>query len=162
MNQRWLTRAKPATQKDLPTCTHGVRTLRRKTPRRGFVLHETLMAVGLAMALAVGIAQLLVIVAQQRRLTRQQEVAAREAGNLMERVAARSWDDTTTAALESTVLSANASDCLPEAELSVEVAEEEADAKRMTVEIRWQSGSESRAESARLVGWKFRTREESP
>ncbi|NLS97033.1 MAG: hypothetical protein GXX96_33270 [Planctomycetaceae bacterium] len=162
MNQRWLTRAKPATQKGRPTCTHGARTLRRRTSRRGFVLHETLMAVGLAMALAVGIAQLLVIVAQQRRLARQQEVATREAGNLMERVAARSWDDTTTAALESTALSENASVWLPGGEVSVDVIEEEPDVKRMTVEIRWQSGSESRAESARLVGWKFRAQEESP
>jgi Tfp pilus assembly protein PilV len=120
------------------------------------------MAVGLAMALAVGIAQLLVIVAQQRRLARQQEVATREAGNLMERVAARSWDDTTTAALESTALSENASVWLPGGEVSVDVIEEEPDVKRMTVEIRWQSGSESRAESARLVGWKFRAQEESP
>lgn len=162
MNHRSLTRAKPATQKDVPTCAHGVQVLRRRTPRRGFVLHETLMAVGLAMALAVGIAQLLVIVAQQRRLARQQEVAAREVGNLLERVAARSWDGTTTAALESTALSENASAGLPEGEVSVEVTEEEPDVKRMTVEIRWQSGSESRAESARLVGWKFRAREESP
>ena len=130
--------------------------------KRGFVLHEALMAVAMAMALAVGIAQLLVIVAHQRRLARQYAVATREAGNLMEDLAARSWGDTATNALKSLELSEAAANYLPEANLSVDVTEEEADMKRITVEIEWQIAPERAEESVRLVGWKFLAKEEGP
>jgi Tfp pilus assembly protein PilV len=130
--------------------------------KRGFVLHEALMAVAMAMALAVGIAQLLVVVAQQRRLARQYAVATREAGNLMEDLAARSWDDTTTKALKSLELSEAAANYLPEANLSVDVTQEEADIPRITVEIEWQIAPERAEESVRLVSWKFLAKEEGP
>lgn len=127
--------------------------------RRGFILHEALMAVGLAMALVVGVAQLLVMAAQQRRLAGQYTAATQEAGNLMERLVSRNWSDTTTEALAAVQLSAGAGSQLPDARVSVEVAEEGEGARRITLQIQWESGAERAREQVRLVGWKYRERE---
>ncbi len=117
------------------------------------------MAVGLAMALVVGVAQLLVMAAQQRRLAGQYTAATQEAGNLMERLVSRNWSDTTTEALAAVQLSAGAGSQLPDARVSVEVAEEGEGARRITLQIQWESGAERAREQVRLVGWKYRERE---
>ncbi len=136
--------------------------MNNRSKKRAFILHEALMAVALAMALVVGIAQLLVVVAQQRRLARQHAVATREVGNLMENLASRSWDDTTTKGLRSVELSETAGTYLPDANLSVDVTDEEAEIKRITVEIQWQIAPERASESVRLVGWRFLAKEDGP
>ena len=111
------------------------------------------MAVGLAMALVAGVAQLLVIVAQQRHQAGQYAVATREAGNLMESLISRSWDDTTTKSSASVELSEGSASQLPEGSVSVEVAEEDQGVRRITLQIEWESGPERARESVRLVGW---------
>ncbi len=118
------------------------------------------MAVGLSMALVVIVAQLLVMASQQRRLARQYAVATQEAGNLMEAVIARSWNDTASKALSALSLSETGHKQLPEAKLTVDVAKEENDVRRITVRIEWQSGSERPRDCVRLVGWKYRTEED--
>jgi hypothetical protein len=128
--------------------------------RQGFVLHEALMAVGLAMALVVGVTQLLVVAAQQRRLAGQYAAATQEAGNLMENLVSRAWDDTTSEALASVELSEGDNSQLPDANLSVEVAEEDDGVKRITLRIEWESGPERGRESVRLVGWRFPAEED--
>ena len=134
----------------------------RTSARHGFILHEAMMAVGLAMALSVAAAQLLVLVAQQRRMARQYAAATREAGNLMENLLGRSWDDTTTEALASTQFSDEGRAQLPEASLSVDVADEDERVKRITLQIGWESGAGRAVESVRLVGWRFLAGEDRP
>ncbi len=117
------------------------------------------MAVGLAMALVAGVAQLLIIVAQQRHQARQYAAASREAGNLMESLMSRSWDDTTSKSA-SVELSEGIASQLPEGSVSVEVADEDQGVRRITLQIEWESGPERARESVRLVGWKFQAGEE--
>lgn len=118
------------------------------------------MAVGLSMALVVIVAQLLVMAAHQRRLARQYAVATQEAGNLMEAAGARSWNATTSKILSTLTLSETCRGQLPEPRLTVDVAEEETDMRRITIRIEWQSGSERPRDCVRLVGWKYRTEED--
>jgi len=128
----------------------------------GFVLHETLMALALAMALVVAVAQLLTMVIQQRRWSRQYAVAVRETGNLMEDLVSRSWAETTAEKLNSVDVSPEATRCLPDASLAVEVVDEAEDRRRISLQIQWLRPSGTRGEPVRLVGWKFRNEEDGP
>lgn len=129
--------------------------MNKLSKRRGFLIHEAMMAVGLSMVLVVGIAQLLVMVAQQRRLARQYAVATQEAGNLMEEAVSRPWGDTTAEGLASIDFSETGSSYLPEASLSIDVVDEDAGTRRITIEIEWQSAAGRARDSLQLVGWKF-------
>jgi len=133
-----------------------------KSPPRpaGFILHEALMAVALALALVVGIAQLLTMVVQQRRLARQYSAAVREAGNLMEDFVSRSWADTTAERLASVALSEGCCRCLPEASVEVNVVAEGDDARRIAIQIEWLRAPGHRGRPVCLVGWKFRHEED--
>jgi len=132
----------------------------RQYHKRAFILHEAMMAVGLAMLLAVGVTQLVVAVAQQRRLARQYAIATREAGNLLEHIAARPWESTTSEDLASVTLPEACVQHLPDASLSIEAMEEDSATRRITIVIRWQNTLETAPDSVRLVGWKFLTRED--
>jgi len=120
------------------------------------------MAVALAFALVVGIAQLLTMVSQQRRLARQYSVAVREAGNLMEEMVSRSWADTTAERLASVDLSEACRRCLPDASVDVKMTPESDDARRISVQIKWLRAGGPRGRPVCLVGWKFRHEEDDP
>ena len=130
--------------------------MNRSHRQAGFVLQESIMAMALSMALIVGVAELLTMVAQQRRLARQQAVAAREVGNLMEELVSRRWDDTTAVGVASAELSPQCDRCLPNAELALDVVDESDDVRRISPRIDWGDASGGRGRSVRLVGWKFR------
>lgn len=130
--------------------------MNRSHRQAGFVLQESIMAMALSMALIVGVAELLTMVAQQRRLARQQAVAAREVGNLMEELVSRRWDDTTAVGVASAELSPQCDRCLPNAELALDVVDESDDVRRISLRIDWGDASGGRGRSVRLVGWKFR------
>ncbi len=132
--------------------------MKRSKRPAGFILYEAIMAVALSLTLVVGIAQLLNMVAQQRRLARQYAVAVQEAGNLMEDVVSRSWDGTTAEQLASVTLSQACEACLPDAELTVDVADEGDDVRRIRVRIEWRCAA-GRREPVGLVGWKHRHEE---
>ncbi len=134
--------------------------MNNRNEKRGFVLYEAMMALGLSMALVVGIAQLLVMVAQQRRLVRQHAVATREVGNLMEQAISRPWSDTTSEGLASTDLAGDCSVYLPEPTVSMTVVDEDMETRRITIEIEWESAPERARESVRLVGWRYLAEEE--
>jgi len=135
-----------------------------KSPIRpaGFVLQETIMAVALSLALVVGVAQLLSMVAQQRRLARQYAVAAQEAGNLMEDLVSRSWAQTSAEQLASVGLSPPCSRCLPDAKLALEVADENSGVRRIRARIDWRRAPGRGGRPVCLVGWKFREEENVP
>ena len=135
-----------------------------KNPPRstGFVLHETLMAMALSMALVVAVAQLLTMVVRQRRWARQYAVAVREAGNLMEDLVSRSWAETTAEKLNSVDVSSACTRCLPSVDLAVDVVDQGHDVRRISLQIEWLRPSGNRGEPVRLVGWKFRNQEDGP
>ncbi|MGI6415395.1 MAG: hypothetical protein ACOX1P_06965 [Thermoguttaceae bacterium] len=133
--------------------------MRSSKHKRGVLLYEAMMALALAMALSVGVAQILTVVANQRRLARQRAAAVLEAGNLMEQIAARPWEQA--APGQSPVsLSRVCRQWLPGAELKVEITGEEPDARRIRIEITWHDPSGQPAAPVCLAGWKFPAKED--
>ncbi|WP_435016122.1 type IV pilus modification PilV family protein [Tundrisphaera sp. TA3] len=125
--------------------------------RRGFGLVEmTATAVMLVAAMTITV-QLVGWVAAERRSVARRERALLEAANLLERLAARPWDDLTPDAAKALTLSDATRAALPGAALSIEVAPAGApEAKRITVAITWRDRSGSAEAPARLVGWAHR------
>ena len=130
--------------------------------RAGFVLHEAMLALALAMAILAGLTQLLGMVAQQRRLARQQVIAMAEAGNLMEDLASRRWNDIAPEQVASLALSEECQRSLPSGKLHVDVVAEDQDTKRISLRIDWRAASGRRGEPVRLVGWIYRSEEVGP
>lgn len=120
------------------------------------------MAIALAMAILAGLAQLLGMVAQQRRLAQQQVIAMAEAGNLMEDLASRHWNDIAPEQVASLALSEECQRSLPDGKLHVDVVAEDQDAKRISLRIDWLAASGRRGEPVRLVGWIYRNEEVGP
>lgn len=120
------------------------------------------MATALAIALLTGLAQLLGMVAQQRRLARQQAVAMTEAGNLMEELASRPWSQIDAKQTASLGLSEECRRVLPDGQLHVDVVAEDLDAKRISLRIDWRGAAGRRSEPVRLVAWKYRHEEAAP
>lgn len=133
--------------------------MKRPKQKRGFLLYEAMMALALAMALSVGVAQVLSVVAQQRRLARQHAAAVQEAGNLMEQIAARQWEQAVPG-LSPASLSDAGRAWLPGAELKIEIADEDPGVRRIRIEITWHDPAGKPAAPVCLVGWKFRAEEE--
>lgn len=136
--------------------------LARNQRRKGFLLQEAMMALALVIAILAGLAQLLGMVAQQRRLARQQAVAMAEAGNLMEELASRSWSRIDAKQVASLGLSAECRRVLPDGQLHVDVVEEDQDTKRISVRIDWRGAAGRRSVPVRLVGWSYRREEAAP
>ena len=155
-----------ASRRDATTWTRG-RASRLAFPRgawerEGFILHEVLIAILIVLAAMVGVAQLLALVAQQRRLAQQRTAAVREAGNLMEDLASRPWAEITVERLADVRLSDACQRRLPDATLHVEVHSEDADSQRISIRIDWPTGAGLRGEPVRLVAWRFRDEEVGP
>lgn len=128
--------------------------------RRGTITHEATMAIVLATAAIVGTAQILAVVSHQHRDLDRRSMATREAGNLMEEIAAKPWNEVTQDSLASLALSDECQSILREPRLMIEVAEEaERDGKQISVEIDWFSSQEQRVEPLRLVAWRYPTGE---
>lgn len=134
--------------------------MNKQNHKRAFILHEAMMAVGIAMVLVVGVTQVLVMVTNQQRLARQYTIATREAGNLMEQVVTQSWEGTTSERLASVTLPETCNQHLPNASLSIEMVEEDTTTRRISIAIEWRSAPERAPDSVQLVGWKFRGQED--
>ncbi len=131
----------------------------RPRPRRsGFGLIEMTVAVMLLAAGMVVTLQVIGWVAVDRRSVGRRERAYLEASNLLERAAARPWDDLTAerlAALRPGEVTARA---LPGLALAWDVADEAEPipARRVTVEIRWRDRAGKAEATVRLVAWIYR------
>jgi hypothetical protein len=126
--------------------------------RRGFGLIEMAIS-GLLIAAAMAVTvQVVGRVATDRRSVARRERAVVEASNLMERIAARPFDQITAESLAALGLPEAARASLPGSTLDVKVADSpDAPArKRITVEIRWRDRSGQAESPVRLVAWSYR------
>ena len=128
---------------------------------RGFTLTEVVVTGVVLAAMLVVCLKLLSATAAQRRSMADRRTANREAANVMERLAARPWEELTAAGAEKIALSAAAERTLLDAELEVEVSEpaEVPGAKRIVVAVRWRDRANQPRMTARLVAFKFRHEE---
>lgn len=114
------------------------------------------MAIVMATAVVIGMAQTLSIIAHQRRENDRRTVATREVGNLMEEIAATSWRDLTEETLSSLELSSDCRRVLRDPLLNIEVAPEANGAgKHIVVEIDWLTSQQGRPWPMRFAMWRY-------
>ncbi len=130
--------------------------------RRGFSLLELAVAGALLGALLVVCLQLIGAMAAQRRAADQRRLAVVEVGNILERLAARPWDELTSKNVgqemeEKEKLSPQAASRLPGAELKIEVTQpaKEPDARRIVVSLRWQDAAGVLLPPVRIATWRY-------
>ena len=134
----------------------------RLVRRRGSLLAEVAMsAVMLMIAMALTM-KVVGWVAAERRAWDRRQWAAQEAANLMERVTGRPYESVTASAAEAIGLSPQAKQMLPEAELEVEVREDDPaggkDSKRIAIRLRWHNRAGEWDAPVRLTSWIYRGR----
>lgn len=126
--------------------------------RRGFTLLEVSAAGAmLAVAMTLAVQALGAMAADRRALDRRRE-ATQEAANVMERLAARPWDELTPEALGDAKPSPEARKALPGVTLKVAVAPQ-GDLKRLAVEVRWHGQGGPAEVPVRLTSWVARRKE---
>ena len=128
--------------------------------RRGYSLLEIFVAGTVLAAVLVISVQLVRATAAQRQATGRRQVAVQETANLMERLVARPWAELTPEAARSVQLSAEVRQALPGADLAVDVAPApgDAEAKTITVQLRWKDGAGQWLPPVRLVALRYRER----
>jgi hypothetical protein len=120
-----------------------------------------MVAMLIVAAVLVSITQVLAMAASQRRNATRRTVATREVGNLMEDVMSRPWEEVTTQRLADIPLSEACRYHMPDAQLHVEVTDEdESEAgRRIEIRIDWPNDASQRGVPVRLVAWKYRNKE---
>lgn len=127
--------------------------------RRGVTLLELAVAGILLGTLLTVCLQMVGATAARRRAVEDRQTAMLEAGNVMERLAARPWDELTPEAVAEIELSSEARESLLEGRLEVDVTRggpDEPDAKRVAVLVRWNDRSGKPQRPVRLVAWRYR------
>ncbi len=122
------------------------------------MLLEAVVASVVLAATMTACLQLLGTAAGQRRAIRQQQAALREAGNVLERLSVRPWDELTPANAQQVQLSPEARAALPEGKLTVEITTppDEQNARRSAGAVEWQDRSGAWPPPVRLVTWRYR------
>jgi len=94
----------------------------------------------------------------RHRATDVRHLALREAANVMETLAATPWGDLTQQYTEQVKLSDEATRGLPAGELKISVTEsdDQPDAKRIHLRIRWHNRSGRFTQPVQLVAWRYR------
>lgn len=129
---------------------------RRKVRPRGTISHEATMAIIMATAAIVGTAQILAVIAHQRREIDRRSTAMREAGNVMEEIAACPWSELTREKLSALSLSDECRMVLREPRLRIAIDPEPARAgKHIRIEIDWLATQDQRALPLRLAAWRY-------
>jgi hypothetical protein len=122
------------------------------------MLLEMFVSCALLGVLLVICLEMVAAMAAQRRTADQRQMAVIEVGNVMERLAARGFDDLTPRTVAAERLPAAVAEKLPGAELKVEVSNGSADpaAKRIVVALRWKDRAGVLLPPVRLVTWKWK------
>jgi Tfp pilus assembly protein PilE len=128
----------------------------RMKSRRGMSLLEMAVAGVLLVVLAAVCVKFFAAAALQRKGMEQRQTALREAGNIMERLFARPYDELTAESAAKITLPAEVVHYLPKAELKIDLAAagEGSPGKRISIVIRWQDSEGQWVEPARLVAWR--------
>jgi hypothetical protein len=120
-------------------------------------IQESLAAIVIAGVALASVVQVLTLAAAQRRVGTQRAVAAQEAGNLMEELMSRPWEELTAERVADVALSARCLRYVPEARLRIDVTEEEQTAvpRRIDIRIDWPQPAGQAGRPVRLVAWRY-------
>ena len=129
-----------------------------KKPRpHGFTLLEVVISGTLLAAVLIVSAQMVWSIARQREAILDRQTALSEAGNVMERLFARPWDDLSDEAVKSVRLSDDFQRALPGGKLSIELTTlpEAPAAKRILVKVSWMHKPDQPDRSVQLVALRY-------
>ncbi|NLX53561.1 MAG: hypothetical protein GXY58_00425 [Planctomycetaceae bacterium] len=140
------------------TCIHN------RCRRGGFSMTEMVVTIGVATVAMVGGVQIMSLANRQCRAVECRRVASLEAGNIMEQLMARPWEELTPGQESFGTLSDVCQRLLPDASLDIDVSAETTDAaaRRITVRIDWQVQGTHRSNPVRLVAWRYPNQETLP
>ncbi len=130
----------------------------RRTCRRGSMFVETAIGIALAAVVMIAVAQLVALVAKQRREVAQARIATQEAANVMEHAMVLPWEALTTDAASQLELSDELASQLDAPQLSITVTpvDDVIPVKKIEVTLSWQDQANRRVEPIRLVAWRHR------
>jgi Tfp pilus assembly protein PilV len=136
------------------------RSLQNPIRRRGTIVQEAVVAVGLVTVIMVGVVQLVAAAAQQRRVSDQRAWALREASNAMEQMMAVPWEDVTTESAAKIRPSEFCRQVLPDPRLEIQVtsADDANDGRKIVVQLDWQITAGKRGEPVQLTAWRYSMR----
>ena len=129
----------------------------KKPTPHGFTLLEVVVAGTLLGAVLIVSARMVWSIARQREAILDRQTALWEAGNVMERLFARPWDDLSGEALKGVRPSDDFQRALPRGKLSIELTTlpEEPDAKRILVKVSWMHEPDQPDRSVQLVALRY-------
>jgi hypothetical protein len=132
--------------------------------RLGISVAEMVVTMAITTLVLIGGLQLMTLATRQGTVMENHRLAALEAGNLMEQIMCRPWDQMTSEGLSSLPLSEACRQALPAARLHVAVDADGSDpeVQRITVQLDWSVTSEQRNKPVQLVAWRYRNRETQP
>ena len=126
-----------------------------KQPRVGSIFLEVCVAVVVIAATLAIIAQLLPLASRQQRIIAMQQQATRLAGNLMERIMARPWEELESERLQRLIAPDELSS-LPEANVRIEVIPAEQPVSReIRVSVSWTHLRGQTRQPVQLVAWRY-------
>lgn len=125
--------------------------------RRGFTLIEVMVAGTLLGAVMLTVTPLLGWVARERHAAEQREVAVQEVANILERVTARNWEEITSAAVSGVKLAPESASFLDDAELRIEITENEQQplSKQVSVSLQWKDRFQNSVAPVRVTTWVY-------
>jgi Tfp pilus assembly protein PilV len=136
------------------------RSTYRKNRPAGMVIQEAMVGILIIGVVLAGIAQMLTLAAAQRRTGTQRAAAALEAGNLMEDLMTRPWQELTAEGPAGPPVSEWCLHHVPDARLDVDVTQEEAaSAARIDIRIDWPDGSGRYGRPVQLTAWRYSNQE---
>jgi prepilin-type N-terminal cleavage/methylation domain-containing protein len=125
--------------------------------RRGLTLTELIIAVAIATTTLVGATQLMHQATRRHHQVTQRQVVVEEASNVMEELMALPWDQLDASSPPEISLSATCLQAAPDAQLQIAIdVDDDANARRLTVQIHWTGETKSAAMPIRLVAWRYR------
>ncbi len=134
------------------------RERRTKRRRSGFTLLEVVISGTLLAAVLIVSAQMVFSMARQREAILDRQTALAEAGNVMERLFARNWEELTQEGIDDVRLSDDVERAFFGGKLSIDIAglDDDPVAKRIVVQVSWVHQPNQPERFVRLVAFRYR------
>ena len=146
----------PASRSKVPSVAGSAAPQGRPTRRRGTMFVETSIGIALAMIVMIAVAQLVAVVAKQRREVARTRLATQAVANVMERVMVLPWNELTAEAASRFDVADELSATLDDPRLSINVSnlDDSLPTKQIEIALSWRDQADRRVEPVRLVAWK--------
>ncbi|MCA9121830.1 MAG: hypothetical protein H6822_11865 [Planctomycetaceae bacterium] len=128
----------------------------RPVYHRGSMFIETAIGIALTVIVMIAVAQLVAVIAKQRRDMANTRVATREVANMMELAIVLPWDELNADAIAKSEISDLSSVALSDPELAIDIVtlDTALQTKQIEIALSWRDQANRRVDPVRLVAWK--------